>query len=182
MKTLSMILISGILLLLFAGVAKASEDERYRGPGGPVVEFYGVIEDMPQKGYEGIWIISGKKVVVTRDTFIKEKHGTASPGAYVEVKARYSDDTYTAYKIEIKSGDFRKTGYPGKFYGTIESIPEGRLEGIWIINGREVLVTPNTKIEEEYGRVTVGAYVEVKGNYIDRIFTAYEIEVKRGKR
>lgn len=72
--------------------------------------------------------------------------------------------------------------YPGKFYGTVEGMPETGREGIWIINGREVLVTGGTKIEEEYGRAAAGAYVEVKGNYSGKLFTAYEIEVKEASR
>jgi hypothetical protein len=178
MRALSVLLI----FLFLTGIAIASEYEKPTSQGGPVIEFYGVIEDMPEKGYEGIWLIGGRKVLVTKDTLIREKYSVATVGSYVEVRARYSDDTYTAYKIEVKRGNLRRSGYPGKFYGIIESMPEGKIEGIWVINGREVLVTANTKIEEEYGRATVGAYVEVKGNYIDRTFTAYEIEVKRGRR
>ena len=68
-----------------------------------------------------------------------------------------------------------------KVYGTIESIPEGTV-GTWIVSGREIYVTKGTKIEEEYGRVEVGAYVEVEGGYSDKTFVAHEIEVKRAKR
>jgi hypothetical protein len=68
-----------------------------------------------------------------------------------------------------------------KFYGTIERIPEGTT-GTWIVRGRKILVTKGTKIEEEYGRTEVGAYVEVEGGYSGKTFIAHEIEVKRAKR
>jgi len=75
-----------------------------------------------------------------------------------------------------------RSAYPGKFYGTVESIPVSGRDGIWVINGREILVTGNTKIEEEHGKAVPGAFVEVKGDYTGKIFTAYEIEVKGGGR
>jgi hypothetical protein len=71
--------------------------------------------------------------------------------------------------------------YPAKFYGVIESMPRSGWKGIWIVNGREILVTSQTKIEEKYGNAEVGAYVEVEGNYLDETFTVYEIEVRMDK-
>lgn len=68
-----------------------------------------------------------------------------------------------------------------KFYGTVEKMPDN-LYGTWIVNGRPVTVTPQTHIEQEYGRAAVGAYVEIKGGYDGRVFSASEIEVKQGAR
>jgi hypothetical protein len=86
----------------------------------------------------------------------------------------------TALGSENK-GNTRDDNYPAKYYGVIEQIPNNGLEGIWIVNNREILVTSQTKIDEEYGKAEVGAYVEVEGNYLDETFTAYEIEVIRDK-
>ncbi|MEW6054394.1 MAG: DUF5666 domain-containing protein [Nitrospirota bacterium] len=69
--------------------------------------------------------------------------------------------------------------YPAKFYGVIEKMPGRSWKGIWVVNGREILVTDQTKIEEKYGKAEAGAYIEVEGNYLDETFTAYEIEVRR---
>ena len=63
-----------------------------------------------------------------------------------------------------------------KFYGTIESLPQGGLHGTWIVSGRQVIVTRYTKIEEEHGPVAVGAYVKIEASADS--FTAREIEVK----
>lgn len=66
-----------------------------------------------------------------------------------------------------------------KFYGTVEMIPKGRY-GTWIVNGQPVLVTPQTKIEEEYGRAELGSNVEIEGRIDGPTFRAYELEVTRG--
>lgn len=63
-------------------------------------------------------------------------------------------------------------------YGIVDKIPDGRL-GTWIINGKEVLVTEGTIINEEHGKAKVGAYVEVKGMCNGKILNAFKIEIKR---
>jgi hypothetical protein len=68
-----------------------------------------------------------------------------------------------------------------KLYGTVDRMPSRSLNGIWIVDGRHVAVTPSTRIKEKYGRLTRGAYVEIEGYYDRRGFTAYEIEVKGGR-
>jgi translation elongation factor EF-Tu-like GTPase len=73
------------------------------------------------------------------------------------------------------SGDH---GYRSKFYGTVETLPTG-LSGAWVVNGRSVQVTPQTVIEQEHGRIAVGAYVEIEGRSDGRKFTAHKVEVKR---
>ena len=66
----------------------------------------------------------------------------------------------------------------GEFYGTIEQLPDG-LYGVWVVDGRQISVTPSTKIEQEYGRVSIGAAVEVEGVFEGQKFKAYEIEASR---
>ena len=80
-------------------------------------------------------------------------------------------------------GYSRGYGYGGgyesrtKFYGTIDSMPSS---GIWMVSGRQVAISPGTRIKEKYGRVAIGAYVEIEGYHSNGGFTAYEIEVKGG--
>ncbi len=64
-----------------------------------------------------------------------------------------------------------------KFYGTIDAMPSS---GIWMVSGRQVVISPSTRIKEKYARVAPGAYVEVEGYHSNGGFTAYEIEVKGG--
>jgi hypothetical protein len=68
-----------------------------------------------------------------------------------------------------------------KFYGTVQKIPPERV-GTWVVNGREILITRETRIREEYGTVVEGAYVEVEGNNTGKTFTACKVEVKRAKK
>lgn len=74
-----------------------------------------------------------------------------------------------------------RSGYEHEMYGTVEKLPDGMV-GAWTINGKQVDVTNETRIEEEYGKARVGAYVEVKGKKDGKSFKAYKIEVKRSKK
>jgi hypothetical protein len=68
-----------------------------------------------------------------------------------------------------------------KLYGTVQKIPAKGI-GIWTVSGREIQVTRETHIKEEYGKAATGAYVEVEGGNTGKIFTANKIEVKRAKK
>jgi hypothetical protein len=68
-----------------------------------------------------------------------------------------------------------------RFYGTVQHIPPGRA-GVWIVNGRQILVVRETKIAEVYGTAEVGAYVEVEGYNTGKSFNACKVEVKRAKK
>ena len=158
MKHVSIILMLMLVIASIAGPAAAQNAGRHGKQMNYTGKFYGVVESMPERGYAGRWIINGRNVQVGNNTVIEEKYGRASAGAFAEVKGRQSGDIYTAYEIEIKQGkDFKKSAYPGKFYGTVEKLPERGWQGVWIINGREILATGHTKIEEKYGRVAIGA-------------------------
>jgi hypothetical protein len=68
-----------------------------------------------------------------------------------------------------------------KFYGTVQKIPADRT-GTWIVNDREIKITSETRIKEEYGKAVTGSYVEVEGTNTGKVFTATRIEVKRAKK
>ncbi|CAK8715663.1 hypothetical protein GMJAKD_04805 [Candidatus Electrothrix aarhusensis] len=61
-------------------------------------------------------------------------------------------------------------------------MPQAGLNGVWKIDGREVVVTRNTRIKETYREPRMGSSVEVEGRHIDNTFTASEIEVKNRRR
>jgi DNA-binding transcriptional regulator of glucitol operon len=69
-----------------------------------------------------------------------------------------------------------------KFTGIIESLPNtAGFVGDWRVAGRTVHVTSATRIEQEDGRVAVGATVKVEGTTrSDNSFDAAEIDVKQG--
>jgi len=74
----------------------------------------------------------------------------------------------------------REEKYEKKLYGIVEKMPDS-VFGTWVVGGQEVAVNEKTVIEEEHGLLDIGAYVEIKGSFIDGVFTARKIEVKKGK-
>jgi hypothetical protein len=72
-------------------------------------------------------------------------------------------------------------GYRSKIYGTVESLPDKRLSGVWVVNGRQVIVTEGTFIEEKHGAVNPGAFVEIKAIQSGYSLIATNVEVKRAK-
>jgi hypothetical protein len=68
-----------------------------------------------------------------------------------------------------------------KFSGAIESMPASGVAGDYKIAGRTVHVTNSTRIEEEDGRLAIGAIVKVEGaQRADGSVDATEMEVKQG--
>ncbi len=185
MKRKTLLLGALLSLVMVTGEAFASDHGKHGGRSYGEVEFYGVIEKMPENGGEGNWTIGGRNVFVDQNTFNRanRRYGKISPGQFVEVKCRKNGENFLAYKIEVKGNRRHDAGYTqAKFYGIIEEMPKSGLDGKWKINGRTVNVTSRTRIEEEYGKAVTGAYVEVKGEYSNNSFIAYKIEVKRKRR
>lgn len=68
--------------------------------------------------------------------------------------------------------------YESEIYGTVEKLP-GDLIGTWTVSGRDIVVTRDTRIKQGHGKPEPGASVKIEGSEKGKIFTAYEIEVKR---
>lgn len=163
-------------------------------------EIHGIIESLPSSGLIGDWTVSGRTVHVTSATFIKQEHGSAAVGAPVEVKGdRQSDNSIDARRVQIEGpgsgngggGDDNggggsddnggsPTGGHAKFFGTIESLPQGGLAGTWTVSQRTIRVSSATVIEREHGVTpAVGSYVEVEGAQLqDGSIQATKVEVK----
>lgn len=86
----------------------------------------------------------------------------------------------TAHSAATKA-DADQENYRAMFYGVIEHTPENERDGIWVVNEREILIVEDTIFEEEFGKAEIGAYVEIEGNYEEKIFKAYKVEVKKSK-
>jgi hypothetical protein len=65
-------------------------------------EIYGIIDSMPNAGLNGTWIISDREVEVTDRTQIKEKHGRAEKGRYVEVEGFWEGNRFISYELEVE--------------------------------------------------------------------------------
>jgi len=149
-------------------------------PTGYRSKIYGTVETLPEKGLSGVWVVNGRQVVVTKDTFLEEKHGTVKPGAFVEIKAIQSGDILTATQVEVKRD---KASVPpavisNTIHGTIESLPKGVL-GTWVVNGKEILVLKDTVITGKNGKPEIGAPVQVQGTVLGETFTVSRIEIQQ---
>jgi hypothetical protein len=94
-----LVALAAIFISLFCtGVTLADSHERHRGES----KMYGIIDSMPSSGFTGKWVVGGREVEVTDRTRIKEKHGLAEIGRYVEVEGVRDNDRLIAYEIEVE--------------------------------------------------------------------------------
>ncbi len=99
-------LLTVLIMISAAGPIFGGERERHGvSESGHQGEYeskiYGTIRKLPA-GMIGLWDVNGREVSVTNATYIKEKHGRAEVGAYVEIEGNYSGRTFVASKIEVK--------------------------------------------------------------------------------
>ena len=183
--TNTLLAIAAMMTCLFlASAVQASSYERYER-NREEVKVYGAIDSMPNAGLTGKWVVGGRQVEVTDRTRIKEKHGRADIGRYVEVEGFRDGNILVAYEVEVeRNREYRsdRNREEVKMYGTVEAMPQGTLNGVWRVNGRDITVDRSTRIKEKYGKIEVGAYVEVEGNYSGNNFIAYKIESERSRR
>lgn len=105
MKKFSLIL--GIVLMAVMSLSLAYAGDHGRSHDGDRkhgehdVKIYGNIEKIPDVSI-GTWLVKGKEVQVTKDTIIREKHGKAVAGAYVEISGNYNGKVLQAAEIEVK--------------------------------------------------------------------------------
>jgi len=93
----------------------------------------------------------------------------------------FSSEDDFEYGRRKGDGESHPAGYRSKIYGTVEKLPETGFSGMWIVNGREFVVTDRTRLEQKHGLLEPGAYVEIKGIKSENTFTAEKVEVKRAK-
>ncbi|MEW6207185.1 MAG: DUF5666 domain-containing protein [Acidobacteriota bacterium] len=142
-----------VVSLFLAGALNAASD------GSDEFEFKGIVQSLPDNPDRiGDWGVGGRTVHVTASTRIRQEERPVAVGVLVEVEGFLRSDgsvDATKIKVEDEGGEF-------EFKGRIESFPIG-LIGDWVIGGRTVHVTASTRIEEEDGPVTIGAFAEVEG-------------------
>lgn len=147
------------------------ENEGGHGGDGEEVKFAGKIDALPAGGLLGEWTVDGKTVRVTAQTELK---GTGfAVGDTVQVEGRKQADGVVIAKQIEKQGE----GEEVKFTGAIEALPADGLQGEWSVDGKTVLVTPQTELR---GRpYSVGDVVKVEGKARpDGVVVARKIEKK----
>jgi len=105
MKKVIAMLVITLMVGVSMGVSSANDHGRShegeRRHSEHDVKIYGIVDRLPEGGI-GTWVVKGKEVLVTKDTYIQERHGRAAAGAYVEVKGTYSGNALQADEIEVK--------------------------------------------------------------------------------
>ena len=129
------------------------------------LEFDGVIQSLPASGLIGDWIVNGRIIHVTTSTLIKVESGAVVVGAFVEIKGcPRSDGSIDAGTIEVEQEQEAPRPFPFViFFGTVQTLPASPFTGDWIVNGRSVHVTSNTRIDKP-GSLAVGSFVLVSGS------------------
>ncbi len=95
--------LTGLAITLSAGPASAGPHDR-QGDGGHVqseIRIYGTVQKIPD-GLIGKWNVGGKEITVTKDTRIREKHGKAETGAFVEIGGFYNGNIFNANEIKVR--------------------------------------------------------------------------------
>ena len=97
-------------------------------------------------------------------------------GEVIPAWARRGADDF----LEQGTGSSRGGGQSHReFYGTVQQLPPQAHIGVWMIDGREVHVTPQTELDFRGGPVRVGTVVKVKGGTVEGRFIAREIKTRR---
>lgn len=157
-------------LIQFDGSVNAIEIEvKPESSTGIPVKFLGKIERLPDNNTRtGDWVISGRTVKINERTVIKTEQGQVMIGALVDVEGVVQlDGSIVATKIEVR-GSIDPPVINVYFRGTVETLPpsNGTVPGFigdWKVSGRTVRVAPSTAVNEERGKVAVGASVEISG-------------------
>ena len=179
------------------GSIEATEIEVLSGAGGcssrddddelSSVEFDGVVQQAPSEGDEGLWLISGRTVLVDAATQVDLQNGGPRVGLCVEVQGAFLDDgVFQAASLDSDSNGRNCGAGPGdpvevELLGPIEALPGGAgLMGQWTIDGIQVTVSGATELEEDDGPFAVGTCAKATGRFLPSgMLQAREIETEQ---
>jgi len=144
---------------------------------GIPVKFLGKVEKLPStSGRIGDWVISGRTVKVTDKTTVR---GDVMIGSWVDLEGVVQlDGSIIATKIELRP-TIEPPVLSVYFKGTVEVLPANNtFIGDWKVSGRKVIVTDKTALNQDRGKIVLGAIVEISGTIAaDGAVTAQKIAV-----
>lgn len=155
------------------------------------IRFFGALTKLPDasiqigNGRAGDWTVGGKTVHVVSQTRIREEHGRAVVGAFLEVEGNQrTDGSVDASTIEVERDAAAPDGAVGyiNFYGPIRTLPSAAgFVGLWMVDGKMVHVTAQTKLEQSRAKFAVNVNVSVSGYQLaDNSVAAARIESRPG--
>ncbi len=141
------------------GVVVAREIETETAQAAEI-EFDGAIQSLPEAGLIGTWTVDGLMVTVTANTEIEDE---VEAGDAVKVEGNLNmDGSVLAREIEAEEeAEIEDEADEARLEGTIESLPTGSLIGTWMVDGTKVIVTADTRLDEDF---VVGDKVKVRGD------------------
>ncbi|MEP7343506.1 MAG: DUF5666 domain-containing protein [Acidobacteriota bacterium] len=151
------------------------------------VRFFGTLTQLPAasiqvgNGLAGDWMVGGKTIHVVPQTRISQEHGRVVVGAYLEIEGNQrTDGSIDPVGVEVERDAGAPAGAIGfiDFYGPIRTLPSSAtLVGDWVIDGKTVHVTTNTKLEQPRVKFASAVYVHVNGYLLaDGSVSATKIE------
>ena len=148
-------------------------------PEQPVLaKVYATIDTLPPSPYTGTWVIGGVSYRANTETRFQQEAGAFTVGSCVEASYTSSDSGNLLHKVETESAPRCQVGAQpvSRAYGVVESSPDPIGAGIWRISGVDYQATATTRLEQEYGFLVIGAYVEVTYQIDGTVLTAVAIE------
>lgn len=140
-------------------------------PPQPEIEVTGAIQAFS----ETAWTLSSIVLQLDSETLVA---GLPAVDLIAHAAARLEDDgSLTALRLRVSWVEPGNMRSPVTFIGLIELLPPRGLVGPWVVDGKTVLVMPNTAVYQQKGWAVVGAKVEVKGWQVDNKTIATEITV-----
>jgi len=150
--------------VLADGSINATEIEVDTVPGSArQFEFSDFVDALPDGDVIGDWMISGRTVQVSDTTHIQQEAGIIAVHAFVTVRGLLlPDGKVNALNIQVEASPTR--GGRITLRGFITKLPSVGLTGDWIVSGRTVHVSADTRIKAKRGLVVaVGSFVDVRG-------------------
>jgi hypothetical protein len=144
-------------------------------------EVRGFVDQMPQDGLIGAWVISGTTYTTDATTEFKQEYGPFAAGVCVKLHL-VAGSTSAVRELEterehycINAGDDNgddhgddhgdDSHHDGDFFGAVQVVPPGfptTMTGAWRIANVDVVADERTEFKQENGPLGVDAYVKVE--------------------
>lgn len=153
--------------VLGAGWALGSTD------GGVVIKVKGVVDAAP---VGGVLTLSGTQVDVSKAVI--EGGGAIVAGQFIEIKGSWNSasNMLTATKVELEGARETRIGGRNELYGVVSSLTGNTM----VVNGVKVDLSSAVFSRGSMTQLSVGSYVEVKGNLVGDTLKATKVELKSG--
>jgi hypothetical protein len=138
---------------------------------GARIKLKGVADTAP---VNGLLTVSGTPVNVSNATI--EGSGSITAGHFIEVKGTWDGSVMQATKVELEGAREARIGGRNELYGVVSSLAGS----IAVVNGVSVDLSAAVFRHGSLGQVSVGSYVEIKGNMVGNTLQATKVELKNG--